>query len=261
MRGKKALNYGGTGWHVFINLLLGATLFGIAIYGGLAFHTLAFLLLLPVPYFISRAFKWRAGSALEEKLKIREELVKLVRPKEGDKVLDVGTGGGLLAIGFAKAAKDVKATGIDLWIPGGGGTSLKTARSNAEIEGVADRVEFKRADARNIPYPDNYFDIVVASFVLHIIYKDRDKAFREMVRVLKPRGKFAIMEPSGGYRWKVDERLKEKLEGLGLVNVKINPMVVHYPEKRNVYVIYGEKGKRPEPPASIQETFPHPLHH
>ena len=62
------------------------------------------------------------------KIKVREELIKLVEPKEGDKVLDVGTGGGLLAIGFAKAAKDVKAIGIDLWIPGGGGTSLKTAK-------------------------------------------------------------------------------------------------------------------------------------
>ena len=49
----------------------------------------------------------------------------------------------------------MKAKGIDLWIPRGGGTSLKTAKRNAEIEGVADRVEFKKVDARDIPYPDN----------------------------------------------------------------------------------------------------------
>jgi len=164
----KNLNYGGVTWHVFVNLLLGIILLVIAIYGRLTFHPIIYLLLLPVPYFVLKAIKWRAGGFLEERLRIREELIKLVQPKEGDRVLDVGTGGGLLAIGFAKAAKDVKATGIDLWVPGGG-TSLRIAKNNAEIEGVADRVEFKRADARDIPYPDSCFDIVVASFVLHMI--------------------------------------------------------------------------------------------
>ncbi|OYT53931.1 MAG: hypothetical protein B6U77_03195, partial [Candidatus Hecatellales archaeon ex4484_218] len=104
-----------------------------------------YMLSLPAPYFILKAIKWKAGEFLEEKLRIREEIIKLVQPKEGEKVLDVGTGGGLLAIGFAKAAKNVEVAGIDLWIPGGGGTSLKTAKRNAEIEGVADRVDFKKS--------------------------------------------------------------------------------------------------------------------
>ena len=241
MKNKRNLNYGGITWHVFINLLLGIILFAVAMYGGLTFHPIIYLLFLSLPYFILKAIKWRAGAFLEERLRIREELIKLVQPKREDKVLDVGTGGGLLAIGFAKAASDVKATGIDLWIPGGGGTSLKTARRNAEIEGVADRVEFKRADAREIPYPDNCFDIVVSSFVLHMIYKNRDTAFKEMIRVLKPEDKFAIIEPPGGYKWRVDEDLKRKLENFGLKNVKFIPMMISYPRRRNVYIIYGEK--------------------
>jgi len=243
MKDKRNLNYGGTTWHVFINLLLGIIFFAIAIYGGSTFHPVIYLLFLPVPYFVVKAIKWRAGGFLEERLRIREELIKLVQPAEGDRVLDVGTGGGLLAIGFAKAAKDVKATGIDIWVPGGGGTSLRTAKRNAEIEGVADRVEFKRADARDIPYPDNYFDIVVSSFVLHMIYKNRDMAFKEMIRVLKPRGKFAIIEPPGGYKWRINEDLKIKLENFGLKNVKFTPVMINYPKKRNVYIIYGEKGE------------------
>lgn len=118
MSGKEKLNYGGTTWHVFINLLLGLVLLAVAIYGVFTFHPLV-ILFLPVPYFILEAIRWRAGGFLEERLRIREELVKLIRPKKGDKVLDVGTGGGLLAIGFAKAAEDVRAVGIDLWVLGG----------------------------------------------------------------------------------------------------------------------------------------------
>jgi ubiquinone/menaquinone biosynthesis C-methylase UbiE len=241
MENGRNLNYGGTGWHVFINLLLGIILTVIAILGGLNLHALLYLLLLPVPYFFLQALKWKAGGVLEERLRIREELIKIVQPKKGDMVLDVGTGGGLLAIGFAKAEEDIRAVGIDLWVPGGGGTCLKTAKRNAEIEGVADKVKFKKADARDIPYPDDHFDIVVASFVIHMIYKDRDKALKEMIRVLKPGGKFVIMEPPGGYKWKVNEKLKEKLENLGLKGVEFIPIVINFPKKREVYVIYGEK--------------------
>jgi len=54
-------------------------------------------------------------------------------------------------------------------MPMGGGTSMQNAIRNAEIEGVSDKVSFEVADARNIPYPNDYFDRVVASFVIHII--------------------------------------------------------------------------------------------
>ncbi|PDM26767.1 hypothetical protein CP083_01995 [Candidatus Bathyarchaeota archaeon B24-2] len=58
-------------------------------------------------------------------------------------------------------------------------------------------------------------------------------------------GKFAIIEPSAGYRWRVNEDLKRKLENFGLKNVKIYPRDDGYPKKRNVYIIYGEKeGKK-----------------
>ena len=91
--------------------------------------------------------------------------------------------------------------GIDLWIPAMGGTSMETAIKNAELEGVSDRVEFRRGDACNIPYPDNYFDKVVASFAVHTIpYKRRDGAFKEMIRVLKPGGTLALLEPKSD-RW------------------------------------------------------------
>ena len=78
---------------------------------------------------------------------------------------------------------------------------METAVKNAELEGVSDRVEFRRGDACNIPYPDNYFDKVVASFAAHTIpHKRRARAFKEMIRVLKPGGTLALLEPKSD-RW------------------------------------------------------------
>ncbi|RLG92060.1 MAG: hypothetical protein DRO36_02640 [Candidatus Hecatellales archaeon] len=237
-------NYGGTGWHVFVNLFFGVILVFATVFGVSLYHPLLTLLLLPSAYFILKAFKWKKGEILEEKLKVREEVIRVTKPKDGEKILDVGTGGGLLAIGFAKTIKDGEIVGIDVWLRLGGGTSIKNAEKNAEIEGVAGRVKFRRADVRSIPYPDNYFDVVVASFVIHIIRKDREKALKEMVRVLKPNGRFTIVEPpkEDWTGWSVDEKLKEKLERLGLKNVRFQPLTLSYPKKRNVYLVYGEKG-------------------
>jgi len=177
------------------------------------------LLIVPSIYFIFSGVRWAKGSIVEERLRIRDELIKFVQPRDGDKILDVGTGGGLLAIGFVKAIGNGEAVGIDIWTPLGGGTSLRNAERNAEIEGVADKVKFERCDARNIPYPDDYFNIVVASFVIHMIRKNREKALQEMVRVLRPNGKFAIIEPPrAGAGWRVDEKLQEKLREIGLKN-------------------------------------------
>lgn len=139
--------YGGPAFHIFINLVFGITLLFFAALGAMFLHILLLILLFPGVYFISSAFKWKKGSLLEERLRIRDEFIKFVQPKDGDKVLDVGTGGGLLAIGFAKAVNGVEAVGIDIWMRLGGGTSLQTAKRNAEIEGVADKVKFEEGDA------------------------------------------------------------------------------------------------------------------
>ncbi|RLI84396.1 hypothetical protein DRP07_01270 [Archaeoglobales archaeon] len=238
---KEKPNYGGAGWHIVTNLATGLLLFFLGIYEGMYYHLGGYLLSVFSPYFIYNAGRWARGNILEERLRIRNELINLVQPRENDKILDVGTGGGLLAIGFAKRAK-CKAVGIDIWLPFGGGTSMDTAEKNARIEGVNKFVTFKKADARNIPFPDEYFDVVVASFVIHMIKKDRIKALQEMIRVLKPKGKFAIIEPPRGIGgWVVDEKLKEVLKTMGLTDIKFQPLPVSYPKKRNVYIIYGKK--------------------
>ena len=119
---------------------------------------------------------------------------------------------------------------------------MRNAIRNAEIEEVSDKVSFRVADARRIHYPNDYFDRVVASFVIHII-RGWERAVGEMVRVLKPGGVFAVLEPRTGWAggWRVNQNLKAKLASLGLKNVEIRPFVIYYPRRREVFLVTGKK--------------------
>ena len=118
--------------------------------------------------------------------------------KGDEKVLDVGCGLGKATIAAAKQLKTGKAIGIDIWskmeIPG---NSPERAYKNAEIEGVRDKVEFKTGNVLNLEFPDNSFDVVTSSSVINNLHTDSQKlvALKEIFRVLRPGGKFLLLEP------------------------------------------------------------------
>lgn len=105
----------------------------------------------------------------------------------GERVLDVGTGTGVVAITAARAGAHVK--GVDL-TP----ALLEEARHNARIARV--QVEWKEGDAEALPYPDASFDVVTSEFG-HMFAPRPDVAIAEMRRVLKPGGRvvFATWPP------------------------------------------------------------------
>ena len=133
------------------------------------------------------------------KPKSSSDLWKQILEAEGfrgnEYVLDLGCGTGRTSINVAKLLKKGKIVGIDIFT-GVSGSSPDPAYRNAEIEGVLDRVEFKYGNILKIPYPDNTFDLVTAGSVLHELHDDEDKnkAIREIIRVLKPGGKFITLE-------------------------------------------------------------------
>lgn len=115
--------------------------------------------------------------------------------KGNENVLDVGCGTGRVSISLAKKLPRGTVTGIDIF-EGVSGKSPDTAKKNAQAEGVADRVDFKYGNALKIPFEGNAFDLVTMGSVLHELHSDEDKekALREVYRVLKPGGKFATVE-------------------------------------------------------------------
>jgi SAM-dependent methyltransferase len=131
------------------------------------------------------------------KLRLRDQLLDSLALRGDERVLDVGCGRGLLAIGAAKRLKNGKVVGIDVWNPFElSGNSPDAAKANAKLEGVADKVRIENGDALKLVYPDNHYDAVVSSLALHNIPESdaRAQAVREMVRVLKPGGKLAIFD-------------------------------------------------------------------
>ena len=111
------------------------------------------------------------------------------------KVLDIGCGDGALAIRIAKSYPDARVLGVDRW-SAGWESSQRLCERNAELEGVAERVSFKRADAASLPFDGGSFDAVVSNFVFHEVHGVKDKRclLAEALRVLKPGGVFVFQD-------------------------------------------------------------------
>lgn len=131
------------------------------------------------------------------KLRMREDLLNSVPWRGHEQVLDVGCGRGLLLVAAAHRLQTGYAIGVDMWLPKAiTGNVPNSALENAAIEGVRDRVDVKEADARELPFPDASFDIVISNFVLHEMETsaDRDRMVKEIARVLKPGGRVALRD-------------------------------------------------------------------
>jgi SAM-dependent methyltransferase len=108
--------------------------------------------------------------------------------REGEAVLDIGCGAGVDSIIAAKLVGPSGAvTGIDL-VP----EMLARASENARLAGV-DNVTFRESSAEQLPFPDNSFDVVISNGVFNLVV-DKVKAQGEVLRVLKPGGRFMLAD-------------------------------------------------------------------
>ena len=125
--------------------------------------------------------------------KILENVLNYLDWNGNGKLLDIGCGSGALTIKAAKKYPDALLTGMDYW-----GAMWDYAQSqceaNAQLEGVGDRIAFRKGDAAHLDFPDAQFDAAVSNFVFHEVRAQPDKLalIREAMRVLKPGASFAF---------------------------------------------------------------------
>lgn len=117
---------------------------------------------------------------LEEGEQVRE--MKDVGPRDKS-VLEIGCGAGTSSILFALDGAQVTASDL---------THEAVAITKSKFELLGLDGEFVQADAENLPFPDNSFDVVFSSGVLHHT-PDTQKTIDEIYRVLKPGGRAVVM--------------------------------------------------------------------
>lgn len=128
-------------------------------------------------------------------LTVNPELLNL---RSGHRILDLGCGEGRHAIHFMITdAVDVFAVDLNPW-------DVATARERAQpfvaACEVSGRVQFAVSDALQLPFADNFFDVVICSEVLEHI-EDYEGVLAEITRVLKPAGIFAATVPAYFPEW------------------------------------------------------------
>ncbi len=147
------------------------------------------------------------------------KLIDLLELKGDEKVLEIGPGRGLVLIAVAKRLTTGKAVGVDLWRTiDQSGNSPEVTLANAKAEGVSDKIELVTGDARHLPFENDTFDALISCLALHNIpeREGRKKAVNEALRVLKPGGKFAILD------FTKTKEYVEVLQESGAIEVKLS---------------------------------------
>lgn len=118
----------------------------------------------------------------------RRAMIDAVDPQPGQRVLDVATGTGMVAL--ALAARGAQVVGLDQSADMLGEARAKLDRACAEVR---DRVQFVEGQAERLPFGDGEFDALTFTYLLRYV-DDVAATLAELARVVKPGGRIGMVE-------------------------------------------------------------------
>jgi ubiquinone/menaquinone biosynthesis C-methylase UbiE len=128
---------------------------------------------------------WAAGDFHQigvESIIVGERVREQVGVRAGQRVLDVACGTGNTTL--AAARRRARATGCD-WVP----ALLERAEQRAKAEGL--QIEWVKADAEELPFSDESFDVVLSTFGV-MFAADQQRAADQLIRVCRPGGTIGL---------------------------------------------------------------------
>jgi demethylmenaquinone methyltransferase/2-methoxy-6-polyprenyl-1,4-benzoquinol methylase len=142
-------------------------------------------------YYSWRASNYDAGAGFE--VEHHAEALRLANIQTSQRVLDVACGTGRGTVGLAQAVgAEGRVDALDL-----SEAMLDQARTKIETLGLSKRVHFRQGNARELPYPDQTFDLVYNGYMFDLIPLEGFlPILKEMRRVLKSGGKLVLVNMS-----------------------------------------------------------------
>ena len=122
-------------------------------------------------------------------VKWRKKVVDIVAKTHPNRILDIATGTGDLAINLAKTDA-TEIIGLDI-----SDGMLEVGRKKIQNKNLGDKIKMVLGDSENLPFDANTFDAITVAFGVRN-FEDLEKGLSEIFRVLKPQGTFVILETS-----------------------------------------------------------------
>ncbi|OBX25562.1 bifunctional demethylmenaquinone methyltransferase/2-methoxy-6-polyprenyl-1,4-benzoquinol methylase UbiE [Gelidibacter algens] len=122
-------------------------------------------------------------------VKWRKKVVDIVAQSNANRILDIATGTGDLAINLAQTSAQ-EIIGLDI-----SDGMLEVGRKKIADRKLSNKIQMLLGDSENMPFEDHSFDAITVAFGVRN-FENLEKGLSEILRVLKPNGTFVILETS-----------------------------------------------------------------